>query len=90
MINRDIRAHLKGNRLFLEAPLLSNFNRPYRTHLLGKETTEEFEEGLELIGLSQIKLKSGYQYHLMSCQVLDSKLIKVILGFKSRGKNGSN
>ena len=90
MVDRDIRAFLKGSSLFLEAPLLSSYNRPFRTHHMGQKNREEFEEGLTLIGFSEIKLKQGYQYHLVSCQAIDSKMIKVILGFTLWGSNRKN
>jgi hypothetical protein len=90
MIDRDIRAFLKGNSLLLEAPLISSYNKPFRTHHLGQKNREEYEEGLTLIGFSEIKLKHGYKYHLISCQAFDSKMIKVILGFTLWGRNGNN
>lgn len=90
MINREIKAILKGNRLILEAPLISSYNKPFRTHLIGREIRNEFEEGLTVIGFSELKLKSGYNYHLISCQAIDSKLIKVILGFTLWGRKKNN
>ncbi len=90
MISREIKTLLKGNRLILEAPLLSNYNKPFRTHLLGQETRDEFEEGLTVIGFSEVKLKYGYHYHLISCQVIEPNMIKVILGFSFWGKNGNH
>ena len=60
MVDRDIRAFLKENSLFLEAPLLSSYSKPIRTHHMGQKSREEFEEGLTLIGISEIILKHGY------------------------------
>ena len=90
MVDKDIRAFLKGNSLFLEAPLLSSYSKPIRTHHMGRNKGKEFEEELTLIGVSEIKLKHGYQYHLVSCQAIDWKMIKVILGFTLRGRNEIN
>jgi hypothetical protein len=90
IIDRDIRAHVKGNSLLLEAPLLSSYNKPFRTHHLGKKYTEEYEDALTLIGFSEIKLKHGYKYRLISCQVFDTNMIEVVLGFTLWGRNGNN
>lgn len=90
LINSEIRAHLKGNRLILEASLISSYNKPFRMHLIGKENSHELEEGLTLVGFSEIKLKYGYQYRLISCQAIEPKMIKVVLGFSFWGRNGNN
>jgi len=90
MVDKDIRAFLKGNSLFLEAPLFSSYSKPIRTHHMGQKGREEFEDELTLIGVSEIKLKHGYKYHLISCQAIDSTMIKVILGFTLWGRNGNN
>ncbi len=90
MIGREVKALLEGNRLILEAPLISSYNKPFRTHLLGWESREEFEEGFTVIGFSEVKLKYGYQYHLISCQAVGPKMIKVILGFSLWGRHGNN
>ena len=89
MVSSDINAILKGNRLILEAPLISSYNKPFRTHLIDKENCDEIEEGLTIIGFTEVRMKSGYKYQLISCQVIDSRLIKVILGFKFWGRNNS-
>lgn len=90
MIGNDISAHVKGNRLILEAPLISSYNKPYRTHIPGQKYRDEFEDGFTVIGFSEVKLKYGYQYHLISCQAIEPNMIKVILGFSFWGKNGNN
>lgn len=89
-VDKDIRAFLKGSSLFLEAPLFSYYSKPIRTHHMGQKGREEFEDEFTLTGVSEIKLKHGYQYHLVSCQAIDWKIIKVILGFTSWGKNRNN
>lgn len=90
MIGSDIKALLKGNRLILEAPLISSYNKPFRTHLLGHEFRDEFEEGFSVIAFSEVKLKYGYTYHLVSCQAIDPKMIKVVLGFSVWGRDLKN
>ena len=61
MVSRDINATLKGNRLILEAPLISSYNKPFRTHLIDKENSDEIEEGLMIIGFTEVRMKSGYK-----------------------------
>jgi hypothetical protein len=87
LINHEIRAYLKGHRLILEAPLNLSYNKPFRTHLIGKENSHEIEEGLTLIGFSEVNLKYGYNYQLISCQAIEPKLIKVVLKFSFGGRN---
>ncbi len=80
-ISYEVKAVLKGNRLMFEAPLLLSFNKPFRTHLIETETRQEFEDGFTVTGYSQIRLTHGYKYQLISCQVIDTKKIRVILDY---------
>lgn len=89
LVSRDINAILKGNRLILEAPLISSYSKPFRTHLIDKENSDEIEDGFMLIGFTEVTLKSGYKYQLISYQVIDSRLIKVILGFRLWGRHNN-
>jgi hypothetical protein len=88
MINYDVKAVLKGNRLMFEAPLLLSYNKPFRTHLIEPETREEYEDGFTVNGYSQIRLNHGYKYRLISCRVMDTKKIRVVLDYKRRGSFG--
>ena len=85
MISQEVKAALKGNRLMFEAPLLLSYNKPFRTHLIEPETREEYEDGFTIIGYSQIRLNHGYKYRLISCRVMDTKRIRVVLDYKKRG-----
>jgi hypothetical protein len=89
MDSQDINAFLKGNSVILEAPLMSSYNKPFRTHLVKQKNDDDFEEDLMVIGFSEVKLKPGYIYHLISCQAIDSKILKVILGFRPWGSNNN-
>lgn len=84
MVSREVNIMLKGNSMTLEAPLVSSYDKPFRTHKVGKENRNEIEEGFTIIGFSEFKLKPGYQYSLISSQVINPNLIKVILGFKPK------
>ena len=89
-ISTEIKALLKGNSLLLEAPLVSSYNKPFRSHLIGQELRDEIEDGFTGIGFSEVKLKYGYNYHLISCLAIDSKMIKVVLGFSLWGRDLKN
>lgn len=90
MISSDVKAFLKGSSLVLEAPLNTPYNKPFRTHLLGQEFRDDYAEGFTLIAFSEVKLKYGYKYHLISCQAIDPKMIKVVLGFSVWGRDLKN
>ena len=89
-ISTEIKALLKGNSLLLEAPLVSSYNKPFRSHLIGQELRDEIEDGFTGIGFSEVKLKYGYNYHLISCLAIDPKMIKVVLGFSLWGRDLKN
>lgn len=90
MISKEISAVLKGNTLTFEAPLIFFYNRPFRTHLIDPGTKEEYEEGFTVIGTSQIKLRHGYQFQLISCKMNDSRMIEVVLEYTKWGGNIKN
>ncbi len=87
LIGKDVQALLNGNRLILEAALVSPYNRPIKTHLLGQLSREDLEEINTVIGFSELRLKYGYEYQLLSCQTIEPKMIKVILGYKDKTAN---
>lgn len=90
MFFREIKPLLKGTSLILESPLISSYDKPFRTHLIDREVRDEFEKGIMDIGFSEIRLKPQYQYSVVSWQVVDPHLLKVILGFRSAGEIGHN
>lgn len=79
MLGREVNAFLKGNNLILEAPFQLDYNKPYRKHLIGKDLLYESEIDVSLIGFSKIKLKPGYHYTVLSCQLINPTLVKIIL-----------
>lgn len=90
MFSQEAKAFLRENRLILEAPLISSFDKPFRTHLIERKVREEFEMGIMETGIAEVMLKPGYQYSLLSFQVIDPSLIKVILGYRPLGRNNHN
>jgi hypothetical protein len=81
LIDNDLNVFIKGHSLLLEAPLQFSYNRPLRMHHIGQKFTQDYGDGLSLIGFSEIELKSTYTYRLISYQVFDSNMIEVILGY---------
>ena len=79
MLGREVNAFLKGNDLIMEAPFQLDYNKPYRRHLIGKDILYESEIDVSLIGFARIKLKPGYHYTVLSCQLINPNLVKIIL-----------
>lgn len=90
MLTKSINVGLEGNIMTLEAPLVSSYDKPFRTHKVGKENRNEIEEGLTGISFSEFNLKPGYQYTLVSSQLINPNLVRVVLGFKPDGIYGNN
>ncbi len=90
MIGKEIKAIMKDNKLILEAPMVSSYDKPLRTHLMGNDLVDEFENGLSVIGFSEIDMEPGFRYTLVSCHATDSNRIKVILNFRPEGRIRNN
>ena len=82
MVIGEIDVRLEGNIMTLEASQVSSYDKPLRTHNVGKENRNEIEEGLSGISFSEFNLKPGYQYALISSQLINPNLVRVVLGFK--------
>jgi hypothetical protein len=85
MVAKKIDVNLKDDMVTLEAPLVSSFDKVSRTEKVGKKMGSDEEEGLTVTGFSEFRLKPGYQYTLLSSQVINPNLIRVVLGFKPDG-----
>ncbi|MFH0758887.1 MAG: hypothetical protein V2B15_16480 [Bacteroidota bacterium] len=90
MISQDMNVLLKDDRIILEAPVVTSINKPIRAHLVGQKNSDDYEEDLVVIGFSEVKLKPGYLYHLISRQAVNPKMLKVILGIKPWKKNNNS
>ena len=90
MITDEIEVLLKDNRMTIETPLVSSYDKPFRMHKVGQESRIDIEDGLTVIGFSTIGLKPGYKYTHISSKAIDSNLIKVILEYKPLVRNSSN
>lgn len=79
MLDHEVNVFLKENSLVLEAPHQLDYNRPIRTHLIGKDPVYDAENDDSTIGFSEVRLKPGYHYSVLSCQLINPTLIKIIL-----------
>lgn len=87
--NREVQVRIAGNHLILEAPFYPFQVRPVRTHLVQREVEEEFENGTMTAGISEVKLRSGFRYTLLSCQTVGPSLLKVVLQYRPEQKNNN-
>jgi hypothetical protein len=79
LLDRDVSAFLKGSRLILEAPIQLDYNKPYRTNFQNGKPPRDYDRDMSLIGFSEIALKPGYHYSVISCQLSNPTLVKIIL-----------
>jgi hypothetical protein len=79
VVTSEIDVRLKDNYIHLEAPLVSSLDKAF---IKEKEMRNDFGEGLKDTGCSEFRLKPGYRYTLISSQLINPNLIRVVLGFK--------
>lgn len=87
MFNRETNPLISGNRLILKAPFLTYLERPIHTHLIDRDIRDEVEQGVPNNGFSEINLKAGYAYSVVSCALTDPYMLKVILSYRPIDKN---
>jgi len=83
-LDEEVHAFLQGNRLMLEAPCHLDFSRPYRSHLVGNRVLNNYDNEVSLIAFSEIKLKPGYHYSILSRELIDPHRVKIILRARRR------
>ena len=77
-----VKAFIQGKNLIIEAPRTLDYNKPFRTHLIERETLSDYEKGSLEIRFSEVQLNQNFSYSILSCMVVSSKLLKVILSFR--------
>jgi len=80
--NLEVNAILQGNNLIIEAVRSLEYEKPLRTHLIGNETLSEYEKGGSDIGFTEVQLKPGFSYGILSYKMIHPGLLKVILSFQ--------
>ena len=83
-LDRDVNAFLKNDYLILEASRPVDFGKPLRTHLIDQDfLSGRAPENIQ-IGFSELVLNHDFRYNVVSCQLINPMLIKVILDFKPK------
>ena len=81
---------IQGNNLIIEAPRSMEYKPPFRVHLIDREYLLQQEKGVTEIGFSEVRLKPGFSYTVLSCQMINPGLLKVILSFHQIRKKSVN
>jgi len=81
---------IQENNLIIEAPRSMEYEKPIRAHLIDIESLLRQEKGIVGIGFSEVKLKPGFRYTVLSCQMINPGLLKVILSFHQIRKKSVN
>lgn len=83
-LDHEVNAFLKNDHLILEASHSVSYERPFRTHLIPEDYfSERAPERME-IGFSELVLNHDFKYNVVSCQLINPMLVKVILEFRPR------
>jgi hypothetical protein len=82
--DQEVNVFIKEDTLIVEASRSVDYEKPFRSHLFDTDTLSEVEQGGVKIGFSELKLNHGNKYQLISSQVINPRLIKVILGLESK------
>jgi hypothetical protein len=81
-LDPEVNAFLKNDHLILEASRSMSYERPLRTHLITEDyLSGRVPERME-IGFSELVLNHDFKYNVVSCQLINPTLLKVILEFK--------
>ena len=78
---------IQGNNLIVEAPRSMEYEQPFRVHLIDREYLLQQEKGILEIGFSEVRLKPGFSYSVLSFKMINPGLLKVILSFHQIRKN---
>jgi hypothetical protein len=89
-LGTDFNALLRESNLILEAPLEPEYDKPFHTHLVGREILDDEEEVDPLIGFTEIRLNPVFYYSVQSCQVMHPGLIKVVLKYNPNKKKNNH
>jgi len=78
-LDQGPNAFIKGDHLIIEATRTLGYEKPFRSHLIDIEGPSFGEQESLKIGFSELKLSRSTKYHIYSCQLINPRLIKVIL-----------
>ena len=81
-LSSNIDAYIQRNYLVIEVHRSFDYIKPFRSNLINRESFNEYGEGGDDLGFSEVHLNHGFKYHLLSCQMIKANLIKVILSYQ--------
>ena len=82
ILNNEIHVFLKDHILVIKTPLKLEIEKPVRSHLVEKESLNEFEKDVKEIIFSEIRLNHKYSYGMITYSMVRPGLLKVILNCK--------
>jgi len=85
-LNTEVNAFIQEDKLIIESFHSREYSKPFKTHLIKKETLGDFEKGEAEVEFSEVHLNHGFKYSMLSCQMIKDGLIKVILSFQRINK----
>ncbi len=85
-LTTEVKAFIQENSLIIEGLRQLDSRKPFRTHLIKRETLSDYEKGRVEIGFSEVQLNSRFRYSMLSCQMIKGGLLKVILSFHGINK----
>ncbi len=59
-----------------EAPFSLVYQKPFRTHLIEKKILSDHEKGSLDIGFTKVQLNKSFSYHILSCTVVHTRLLR--------------
>ena len=84
--NTEVNAFIQEGKLIIESFHSTEYIKPFKTHLIKKETLADYEKGEAEVEFSEVHLNNGFKYSMLSCQMIKDGLIKVILSFQRISK----
>lgn len=85
-LNTEVNAFIQEDKLIIESFHSTEYNKPFKSHLIKKEILADFEKGEAEVKFSEVQLNLGYKYSMLSCQMIKDSLVKVILSFQRINK----
>ena len=80
--NTEVNAFIQEDKLIIESFHSTEYIKPFKTHLIKKETLADYEKGEAGVEFSEVQLNLGFKYSMLSCQMIKDGLINVILSFQ--------
>ena len=85
-LNTEVNAFIQEDKLIIESFHSTEYNKPFKSHLIKKEILADFEKGEAEVKFSEVQLNLGFKYSMLSCQMIKDSLVKVILSFQRINK----